>query len=225
MTTSHGVMDLALPGTTFHPLTAGMGGTALAMLPDGNLAETTQQGVLVVLNPVSGQLVQTIATGYPATAIAVSPDGERRVGGVGHVSLIDLVHGTVLASAASSGMPGHPTFTADGQLAIVPMSSGKLLILAPATRGIAGTIRLGVSGPTAEAYPGAVVAEDGTVFVADGIRDQLIAIDPVMQRILAHYPLGGGRPTAIGLASDGKLVVVMMICWRCWRSIPPTASW
>jgi hypothetical protein len=88
------------------------------------------------------------------------------------------------------------------------MSSGNLLILWRGTRGIVGTIKLGASGPTAEAYPGAVVAQDGTVFVADGIRDQLIAVNPVLQRVLASYPLGGGRPTAIGLASDGKLVVV-----------------
>ena len=207
--TSTGILDLALPGARLHALTSSSGSNALAVLPDGNLAVAMQQDVVVVLNPTSGQLVQTIAVGYPATAIAVSPDGATAVvGGAGHVSLIDLVHGIVLASATSSGVPGHPTFTNDGQIAIVPMSSGKLLLLSPVTRGIVGTIPLGASRPTAEAYPGAVVTEDGTVFVADGIRDQLIAVDPVMQQVLAHYPLGGGRPTAIGLASDGKLVVV-----------------
>jgi hypothetical protein len=207
--TSAGILDLALPGVTFHSLTSSPGSNALAVLPDGNLAVPMQQRVVVVINPVSGQLVQTIAVGYPVTAIAVSPDGTTAVvGGAGHVSLLDLVHGTVLASATSSGIPGHPTFTNDGQIAIVPMSSGNLLLLSPVTHGLVGTIPLGAGGSTAEAYPGAVVAGDGTVFVADGIRDQLIAVDPVMQQVLAHYPLGGGRPTALGLASDGKLVVV-----------------
>lgn len=210
VTTATGVLDVPVPAGNPRTVIAGIQPTALAALPQGQLALTTADGSVLVVDARTGRALRTLSLGYAPTGIAVTPDGARAiVSGVGEVSLLDLAHGTVLTTREVPGVTGQPSISADGTLAFVPLPrQGTLLELSSAARGPLWQLRMQTTGGPFSRLPAALALADGRLLVADGAHQSLIVVDPASQRITASYALGA-PPLALTWAPDGKVAVVL----------------
>jgi DNA-binding beta-propeller fold protein YncE len=182
------------------------GGWDYIRVDEANNRVLATHGTSVMAVDLATKAVSSMAPGVILhDAMPVNGGAEVLVtnGGTATAVFVNAKTGAVMATVPTGKGPDAAAFDSKTGLALVmDHAGGQITLIDPKTHIVAGTIDIGGD------LEAAVADGTGKAFVNVENKNEIVAVDLVAKKVLAHYPLAGcDGPTGLAYDAADKLLI------------------